>query len=439
MTLAVDLAPGFIILLQALSPTMTSPTFDSFVTVATGWVFSGSGTITRSILSAGDLATKHFSSYHRLFSSAQWSLDAVGLAVFDLIEPCLGEVVMLGTDDTLARKRGHKIFGVGMHHDPLRSTRSRPVTSWGLSWVSLGVIVRFPFRADHSYYLPLVFRLYQNKAAAAKSRRVYRSRPELAVELLHLLCNHRKTSCFHVVGDSAYGGQSVLCNLPENCGITSRLLATARIYGPPPAPEKGRMGRPRKRGDRLPSPAAMLEGRCRRVTLNIYGRSQKARVADCVARVFAAPTRPLRVVATEAIGGGRGVEVFYSTCTDATVEQVIGQYASRWSIEVAYRDVKQCLGFEQPQGWCRKTVERTAPMAMLIYSLVIIWFAREGHRHWRPERHAWYPSKRDPSFADMLAELKRRSIRGYIMALPLNALGPRKLFCILENTVKLAV
>ena len=77
-------------------------------------------------------------------------------------------------------------------------------------------------------------------------------------------------------------------------------------------------------------------------------------------------------------------------------------------------------------------------MAMLIYSLVIIWFAREGHRHWRPERHAWYPSKRDPSFADMLAELKRRSIRGYIMALPLNALGPRKLFCILENTVKLA-
>ena len=118
-----------------------------------------------------------------------------------------------------------------------------------------------------------------------------------------------------------------------------------------------------------------------------------------------------------------------------TTEQVIRQYSSRWSIEVAYRDVKQCLGFEQPQGWCRKTVERTAPMAMLIYSLVIIWFAREGHRHWRPERHARYRSRRDPSFADMLAELKRRSFRGYITALPLNSLGPRKLFSILENTL----
>lgn len=433
-----NFVPGFTMLLQALSPNMTAPTFDSFVTVVTGWVFSGRGTITRSILAAGGLATKHFSSYHRLFSAAQWSLDAVGLAVFDLVEPWLGDVIMLGVDDTLARKRGLKIFGVGMHHDPLRSTRSRPVTSWGLSWVSLGVIVRLPFRPDHSYYLPLLFRLYQNKTAAAKSRRTYRSRPELAVELLHLLCNHRRNSRFHLVGDSAYGGKSVLCNLPENCGLTSCLLPTARLYDPPPAPAKGRKGRPPMRGARLPSPAAMLESRCRRITLDIYGRSQKARVADCIARVYAAPHRPLRIVVTEAIGGGRGVEAFYSTCADATAERVIGQYASRWSIEVAYRDVKQSLGFEQPQGWCRKTVERTAPMAMLIYSLVIIWFAREGYRRWRPADHAWYATKRHPSFADMLAELKRRSIRGYILSLPFNRLGPRKLFRILENAVNLA-
>jgi hypothetical protein len=61
----VNLVPGFIVLLQAMAPTMTTPAFESLVTVVTGWVFSGRGTITRSILSAGDLATKHFSSYHR--------------------------------------------------------------------------------------------------------------------------------------------------------------------------------------------------------------------------------------------------------------------------------------------------------------------------------------------------------------------------------------
>lgn len=184
-----------------------------------------------------------------------------------------------------------------------------------------------------------------------------------------------------------------------------------------------------------------LPARCGESRLHFLCNHRKTRrfhvVADCIARVHAAPTRPLWGVAAEANGGGRGVDVFYSTRADATAEQVIGQYASRWIIEVAYRDVKQSLGFEQPQAWCRKTVERTSPMAMLIDSLVIIWFAREGHRHWQPAWHAWYVTKRDPSFTDMLAELRRRSVRRCIFSLPLEML-PRKLFRILENAVGLA-
>lgn len=43
-------------------------------------------------------------------SAASWSLDAMGLAVFAMIEPFLGAVVMLGLDDTLARKRGLRMF-----------------------------------------------------------------------------------------------------------------------------------------------------------------------------------------------------------------------------------------------------------------------------------------------------------------------------------------
>jgi hypothetical protein len=61
--------------------------------------------------------------------------------------------------------------------------------------------------------------LSPTKTAAAKSRRTDRSRPELAVALLHLLRNHRKDSRFHPVGDSVYGGQSVLCNLPEDYAL----------------------------------------------------------------------------------------------------------------------------------------------------------------------------------------------------------------------------
>ena len=101
-----ELVPGFMALLQGLSATMTTPTFHSLVTVLTGWVFASRRTVTRMILAAGASADKHYSSYHRLFSSARWSPDTLGLALFHLVEPFLGDVVMLGLDNTLARKRG---------------------------------------------------------------------------------------------------------------------------------------------------------------------------------------------------------------------------------------------------------------------------------------------------------------------------------------------
>lgn len=433
-----ELVPGFLGLLQGLSATMTAPSFASLTTVLTGWVFARRHTITRMILAAGDMAEKHFSSYHRLFSAARWSLDAMGLAVFDLLQPFLGSDVMLGLDDTLARKRGLKMFGTGMHHDPLLSSRGQAITNWGHSWVVLGVIVQFPFREGHYYCLPILFRLYLNKKSATKHRRAYRTRPELAVEMLELLCNHRKNQRFHVVADSAYGGQSVLCCLPTNCDLTSRLVKDARLYGERPQRTAGTNGRPRKRGERLPTPQTMLAGRCRRVTLDIYGRTEEARLTDQVAHVHAAPERPLRVVAVEAVTGGRGQEAFYSTCSDATAEQVIGWYAMRWSIEVMNHDSKQHLGFEEPQGWTRRSVERTAPLAMLLYSLIVLWFAREGHHRWRPLLCPWYTSKTAPSFADMLGTLRRLSVRQQVLTLALGGPGSRKIQHILENAVTLA-
>ena len=433
-----ELVPGFGLLLQGLAATMTAPTFENFVTMLTGWVFAPRRTVTRMILAAGDMASKHYSSYHRLFSAARWSLDAVGLSVFHLIEPFCGEQVLLAIDDTLARKRGLKMFGTGMHYDPLRSSHGKKIMNWGHSWVVLGVIVEFPFRPGHYFCLPILFRLYLNKKKAAKHRRKYRTRPELAVEMLRMLCEHRRNKRFHAIVDSAYGGQSVLAHLPANCDLTSRLLKDARLYDAPPERKPGQRGRPRVRGNKFPTPQQMLAGRCRRTTLDIYGRSEAARLTDVCARVFAVPDRPLRVVAVESLKGGRGQEVFYSTCHEAIAEEVIGWYAARWSVEVSFHDSKQSLGFEEPQGWSRRAVQRTAPMAMLLYSLIVLWFAREGHRRYQPLECPWYVSKTDPSFADMLATLRRESVRQRILSLRLTGPGSRKIKYLLENAAVLA-
>jgi len=433
-----ELVPSFMQLLQGLTTTMTAPTYASMVTVLIGWVLASRRCITRMILAAGSAATKHYCSYHRVFSAARWSLDAVGLAVFDLIEPCLENTLLVGLDDTLARKRGLKMFGVGMHHDPLLSSRGKTITNWGHSWVVLGLIVHFPLWPRRPFCLPILFRLYLNKAKAQQHRRRYRTRPELAVEMLGVLCRHRKNRRFHVVADSAYGGKSVLCKLPANCDLTSRLVKDARLHDAPPERQAGSRGRPRKRGKRLPTPKQMLAGRCRRVSLDIYGRTEEARLADTEARVYAAPERPLRVVAVEALRGGRGQEVFYSTRHEASAEEVIGWYAMRWSIEVSFHDSKQHLGFEELQGWTRNAVERTAPVAMLLYSLIVLWFAGEGHRQWRRLDRPWYPQKTEASFADMLCTLRRLSIRRKIFSMQLTGRGSRKVFQLLENMVALA-
>jgi Transposase DDE domain len=143
----------------------------------------------------------------------------------------------------------------------------------------------------------------------------------------------------------------VLNHLPVNCELTSRLLLDARLYDPPAVGQPGtrrKRGRPRKRGQRLPTPRQMLDQHARRMDLDIYGRTDRVRVNDVEARVFAAPDRPLRIVATEPLTGGRTTQAFYYTVHDATTEQVLMWYAMRWAIEVTFHDAKQHLSFEQP-------------------------------------------------------------------------------------------
>lgn len=431
------LVSTFVDFVQQVSSVMTQPTFQSFLMVLSGWVFARRRTVTGMILAADAVGAKHHSAFHRVFSSAQWSLDELGLAVFRLMLAWLDEgVVMLALDDTLARKRGLKVHGVGMHHDPLLSTRKTAVMNWGHSWVVLGVIVRLPFAPNQCFCLPILFRLYISKQTAAKKGGPYRKRSQLAVEMLQVLCQAHENRRFHVVADSAYGGKTVYLNLPKNCDLTSRLDLDARLHEAPPVRQPGANGRPRKRGTRRPTPRQMLQDRARRVTLNLYGRRDRSRVVDDAAHLYAMPDRPVRVVAVEPLTGGRTTQAFFSTCTETSAEQVLTWYAMRWSIEMMFHDSKGQLGFEEPQGWTKRAVERTAPTAMLLYSLIVLWFASAGHRLYRAPNRPWYRGKSRPSFADMLATLRQESVREQVSSLRPTGRGSRNLVKTLLHAVK---
>jgi len=431
-----DLIPGFQQLLQAVAVVMTTPTRHTFLALASGWLFARRHTVTAMIRASGQLTAKHFCSFHRFFSAAAWSLDGVGFALFRLLEPLLeGQTILLVVDDTLARKRGRKIYGAGWHHDPLlKNVQAR--TSWGHSWVVLGVIVRFPQLAERTFCLPMGFRLYLNHVEATRQRRTHRTRPELALQMVGKLCQAWPQRRFHLLGDAAYGGRVMRDGLPANCDLTSYLRLDARLYDAPP-PHSGR-GRPRLRGERLPSPQELLEQRLRRVTVDVYGRRDEVRIGSCLARTFHHPRQPVRVVVIQSLSGKRGRQAFYSTCSQAAAEQVLQWYALRWTAEVAFQCAKQHLGFEEPPCWTRRAVERTAPMAMLLYSLVVLWFGMQAHRRWKLQTMPWYPGKAAPSFADMLAQLRQETLENQITALPLEPQVKQKFRRLLENTAALA-
>ena len=416
-----QLVSSFRDLVQEISLIMTTPTFANFVILVAGWLFARRRTVTGMLQAAAGVGRKHHSAFHRVFATARWSLDAMGLALLTLAWPLVTAegTVFLVLDDTLARKRGRKVFGVGMHHDPLISSRGRSLVNWGHSWVILSVLVRLPLLPRRWFALPFLFRLYRSRQTVAREGGPHRTRPELAVEMLRLVCERHCEQHFHVLGDWSYSGRSVAKPLPENCDLTGRIHHRAALYAPPPT-MTGARGRRRKRGARLPSPTEMLdEGPTEVVTLDLYGRHEQAGVATGQALWYStAGSRLVRIVAVEPLSTGRPRQTFYSTCAQASALQVLEWFSRRWALEVAIHDAKQYLGFEEPQGWTRRAVERTAPVAMLLYSLIVLWFAREGHRQVSFPNRPWYRQKREASFADMLAALRRACLHQTFLQTP---------------------
>jgi hypothetical protein len=357
-----------------------------------------------------------------VFAEAVWSMDLLGLAILGLaltLHP-KDRPIFLSLDDTLARKRGRKIFGVGMHHDPLLSSRKKAVLNRGHSWVVLGVVLELPFARGLAYSLPFFVRLYRNKKTKQFGGR-YRTRPELAVVMLRKLAEAFPDRRFHVLADSAYAGRSVVAHLPEGFDFTGRIHFDAQIFAQPKPREGGHAGRPRKRGERMPSPRELLaQRRGTVVELDIYGRREDARLVTQDGLWYGtAGSRLMRIVAVEPKTGGRKPQAFYSTDLTAEPTEILRRYALRWSLEVTFHDSKQSLGFEEPQGWTRKAVLRTGPMAMLLYSLIVIWFAKRPRKdRVAVPKRPWYTLRRRASFADMLATLKRACVHEEILASP---------------------
>jgi hypothetical protein len=402
-------------LLQCFAIWFTAPSFDSFVVLMSGWVLNlGRHTVTGTVRAAGAIEHKHICSFHRFFSRGRWDIDAVGLVLARLVLGLLEKQapIRLIVDDTLGRHTGKRIAGASMHRDPLLSTATRVMFHWGHVWVVLAIEVELFGRC---WALPVLCRLHRSKKRCAAEKRPYRKTTEHARELVVLLATKYPDRSFLLLGDAAYTNSSLIKDRPANVTLIGRGRLDATLYAPPPKRRPGQMGRPRVRGKQLPSPAQQVRSKNARwkpVRIEVYGKVVTVSVLVIDALWYrAAGSEVVRLVVVRGFPGHAKDDVFVCTDPKMSARDIVETYSRRWSLEVTFHETKGKLGFEDPQNRTERAVERTAPMALFAYSLVVLWYARVGHRTRFAKQPSvpWYTTKPAVTFSDMLATIRRAS------------------------------
>jgi hypothetical protein len=438
---------------QGLAPAFSQPTVAVFLHIATGWVLCRSKpTVTALVCTIGETllghAARHWLVYERFFYRARWSLNELSTLLLErIVLPLIDTggtegaqgVIELVFDGTTCGRTGRHVAYAGYYKDASAGNVAKAVVHWAHNWVIGALVVRPRQWPGWALALPVWFALYR-KRADCDTQHPFATTQQLAARMIHQTREALPDRVIECAGDGQFATRDVVKALDGNSNLVSRLRGDAALHALMPARQARRRGRPRKKGRRLATPREMAK-RCRKgwriVEVRKGGRSVKRRV---LSRVCLWPhvcgERPIKVVIVRDAAGREAPDFFF--CTDPTVsdERIIERYYARWTIEEAIRDGKQYGGFEQVQGWCAPTVTRQAPMALIVQTMVKVWYIMHGvsAKLAQPKGHAicgWLAPKSHPSYLDMLATLRNvlwtdrikcNSTRGLALRRNLNAL-----------------
>ena len=409
-------------LLLLFRPCFTQPSFRTFTALVVGQIAQTRlRCVTGMLVGARLSGLWHHARAHRFFSHARWSADELGLTLAGLIVERLvpfDAPLIMPVDDSLFKRRGRQVFGGVWDRDPAANSKQKGSVAWGNSWVTAGINVKLPF-LERTVCLLVLFRLWRPrhpeyiKAQHPDPQRP--SKPQLAREIVCLLAERFPGRQIHIIGDSAYAAKA-FAGLPANITITARMRGDARLYEPALRPLKPRPGRPRKKGQMLPKPdqiATDTTTNWETISVRRYGKNGCALVHSFRCLWYETfGQQPVQVVIVHNHTKPVGQELtLVSTDLHATPAQLIERFADRWPIEVAYEDAKQLFGGGQARNRTENAVRRTVPFQLLAMTLTTCWYTLHGHHPddiaEHRQRSPWYLTKTTPSFADMLAKLRR--------------------------------
>jgi hypothetical protein len=379
----------------------------------------GARTLSSALRAMGLDQEKRFHRYHRVLSRARWSSLKVSRVLLGLLVEAFvpeGSPLVVGVDETLERRYGRKISARGVYRDPVRSTHETFVKSSGLRWVCAMLLVEIPW-ASRVWALPFLSVLAPSERYAAKRGKRHKKITEWAWQMLSQVRRWYPKREIVAVADRAYASLKLLesCRrLRRPIAFITRLRLDAALYEPAPPRRPGQIGRPRIKGERLPNlsvvaqdPKTVWEST---KIANWYGSEDRTvEIASATAvwystGLFAVPIRWVLIRDPE---GDFKTQALLCTNLDADPRKVLSWFVMRWQLEVTFQEARRHLGFETQRQWTELAIRRTTPALLGLFSLIALLVDRQMRRAVGVVRQAAWYHKRDPTFADALALVRK--------------------------------
>ena len=396
----------------------TVPTFTKAFTLLYGTILApGRRTVTAALRMVGLADDKHFTNYHRVLNRDHWSpmlLSKLLLGLIIRVFLAEGLPLALLVDDTLERRRGKKIRYKSRFHDAVLSTAAKVVTSMGLRWICLAILVPVPW-SKRSWALPFMVILTLAPRTSAKLHKPHRTLVGWAVFMIERVRRWQPESEIILVGDGSYAAIVLVqrCQrLKKPVCFISRLRLDAALYDCPSPKPKGKRGPQPKKGERQPNLAQRLTDpatRWEKATIPWYGGYQKEiEFVSGVSLWYHRGEDPvlLRWVLVRATDNSFKPAAFFCSDPDIAPLFILEWFVSRWNIEVTFEELRAHLGFETQRQWSDRAIERTTPCLFGVFSLVVV-MAKVLYPQGLPIRQAKWYEKDEAAFSDVLAAVRR--------------------------------
>ena len=402
--------------ISEFAPLFSKKVFEHAKVILTGCLLVvGRRTVCSALRAVGLSQCKQFHKYHRVLSLAKWSCyKATRLLLMMLVDYFFDQSspLIFGIDETIERRRGRRIKAKAIYRDPVRSSKSHFVKCSGLRWISLMLLTPISW-ANRIWALPFLTVLAPSERYNQTKGKRHKKITDWARQMMLQLSRWLPNRLIIIVADSSYAVIELLASVRHHVCVITRLRLDAALYDFVPQRPKGKVGRKRKKGERLKNLQDLVDDpttRWIKITIPQWYNhgSVEMLVATGTAIWYHSGMTPLPVrwVLIKDPSGKIKPSALLCTKLDLSIYQIINSFIQRWTVEVTFEEVRAHLGVETQRQWSDLAITRTTPVLMALFSIVTLWadqLYKLNFVNMKP--CAWY-QKAYPTFSDAIAAVR---------------------------------